>query len=86
MERKKYTWWNYRKYDREPGRGNVIELGRCLAAIDTSFEGISSANNAGKVCWAETRRFSRRDLYKLHNTHHHDSYRTDQAFRLALEL
>ena len=86
MERKKQSWWNYWKYDTEPRRGNVLEPGKCLAAIETSFDGINPGTNEGKACWAVTGPCRGEDVHRLRKTDRHDSYRTDQAFRLAPEL
>lgn len=86
MERKKQSRWNFRKYDGGPRHGNVVGLGKCLVPIDTSLEGISSGNNEENVCGAVTGPCLRRDVYRLRNSDRHDSYRTDQALRLAPEI
>jgi serine/threonine protein kinase len=52
MEEKKLNCWEYLKCGREPGGKNVKELGLCPAATDTSFDGINSGKNAGRIGWA----------------------------------
>ncbi len=37
---------------REPGGARADELGACPAAVDTSFDGINSGENGGRICWA----------------------------------
>ena len=37
---------------REPGGEQVTELGTCPATTDTSFNGLNSGINAGRICWA----------------------------------
>ena len=86
MERKKQSWWNLRKYDREPGRGNGLEFGMSPATIDTSFDGINLGTNAGEVCWAVTGPCHGGEVRRPPNTDRHDSYRTDHALRLTPEL
>jgi hypothetical protein len=85
-KQKKQNLWNHRKCDKELRRDNVVELGKCPAAIDTSFDGINSGTNAGKACWAETGPCHGEDVYRLRNTDRHDLYRTDLALRLAPEF
>ena len=40
------------KCGRELDGAKVVELGVCPAAIDSSFDGINSGKNAGRICWA----------------------------------
>ena len=40
------------KCGREPGGGNITELGVCPAAADESFDGINSGRCGGRFCWA----------------------------------
>jgi CRP-like cAMP-binding protein len=37
---------------REPGGKKAVELGECIAATDSSFDGINLGRNAGRICWA----------------------------------
>ena len=37
---------------REPGGAKSAELGTCIAAIESSYEGINAGKNAGRICWA----------------------------------
>ena len=48
----KLNCWEYMKCGREPGGHKHTELGSCPAASDTSFDGINSGKNAGRICWA----------------------------------
>jgi tRNA A-37 threonylcarbamoyl transferase component Bud32 len=52
MAHQKLNCWEYMKCEREPGGGKVAELGICPSAIETSFNGINSGENAGRICWA----------------------------------
>ena len=52
MARKKLNCWEYMKCEREPGGKKADELGVCPACVDTSFDGINSGKNAGRICWA----------------------------------
>jgi len=52
MVSKKQNCWEYMKCGREPGGNKVAELGLCRAATDTSFNGIYSGINGGRICWA----------------------------------
>ena len=52
MTLKKLNCWEFMKCDREPGGEKAEELGACPSAIDTSFDGINSGKNAGRICWA----------------------------------
>ena len=40
------------KCGREPGGAKAAELGTCVAATDSSYEGINAGKNAGRICWA----------------------------------
>lgn len=44
--------WEVMDCGREQGGKNTDELGVCPAAADTSYDGINSGKNAGRVCWA----------------------------------
>ncbi|MBI5206992.1 MAG: hypothetical protein HY934_04290 [Candidatus Firestonebacteria bacterium] len=50
----KINCWEFKKCGREPGGKNSIELGLCLASIDTDYNGINNGKNAGRLCWAVT--------------------------------
>jgi CRP-like cAMP-binding protein/tRNA A-37 threonylcarbamoyl transferase component Bud32 len=52
MAEKKLNCWEYNKCEREPDGKKVAELGLCPSAVDTSFDGINSGKNAGRICWA----------------------------------
>jgi CRP-like cAMP-binding protein len=52
MAENRTNCWEYMKCGREPGGSKVEDLGVCPAAADTSFDGINSGNNAGRICWA----------------------------------
>jgi eukaryotic-like serine/threonine-protein kinase len=44
--------WEIMKCGREPGGKNVAEFGVCPAAKDSSFDGINTGKNGGRICWA----------------------------------
>ncbi len=44
--------WQVMDCGLEQGGKKVAEFGACPAATDTSFDGINSGQNAGRVCWA----------------------------------
>jgi len=52
MTRNKMNCWEYKKCEREPGGKKSDELGVCPAAAATSFDGINTGKNAGRICWA----------------------------------
>jgi len=52
MAEKKLNCWEYNKCEREPHGKKVAEFGLCPSAVDTSFDGINSGKNAGRICWA----------------------------------
>ena len=52
MTPRKLNCWEYMNCQREPGGKNAAELGECVAAIDSSFDGINLGKNAGRICWA----------------------------------
>lgn len=52
MAKARINCWQYMKCGREPGGGNVAELGVCPAAADESFDGINSGLCGGRFCWA----------------------------------
>jgi hypothetical protein len=37
---------------RQPGGAKAANNGTCIAAIDSSYNGINSGENAGRICWA----------------------------------
>ena len=41
MTPRKLNCWEYMNCQREPGGKNAAELGECVAAIDSSFDGIN---------------------------------------------
>ena len=51
MKSQKPNCWEHKKCGREPGGGNVDELGTCPAATDTSFDQINSGTCGGRFCW-----------------------------------
>ena len=52
MSTKKRNCWEFMKCQREPGGARVAEKGVCVAAMDSSYEGINDGKNAGRICWA----------------------------------
>lgn len=52
MAAKKINCWEFMKCQREPGGARAAELGICVAATDSSYEGINAGKNAGRICWA----------------------------------
>lgn len=42
------------KCGREPKGSKTAALGICLAAIDTSSNGLNGGKNGGRICWAVT--------------------------------
>jgi len=52
MEEKRMNCWEYMGCEREAGGGKMEDFGTCPAAADTSFDGINSGKNAGRICWA----------------------------------
>jgi CRP-like cAMP-binding protein len=52
MVAKKINCWEFMRCQREPGGAKETELGTCIAAIDSSYEGINTGKNAGRICWA----------------------------------
>jgi len=44
--------WEFKNCGREPGGENAEKLGVCPTPVDTSFNGINSGRNAGRICWA----------------------------------
>ena len=49
---KKLNCWEFTKCGKEPGGTNVNELGVCLIATYTQFNGINGGINGGRICWA----------------------------------
>ena len=52
MSAKKINCWEFMNCKRQPGGARAEENGTCVAAIDTSYDGINSGENAGRICWA----------------------------------
>jgi serine/threonine protein kinase len=52
MAAKKINCWEFMKCGREPGGAKAAEYGTCVAATDSSYEGINAGKNAGRICWA----------------------------------
>jgi len=52
MSTKKRNCWEFMKCQREPGGARAAEKGVCVAAMDSSYEGINDGKNAGRICWA----------------------------------
>lgn len=50
----KQSCWEFKKCGREPGGANADELGVCLTATYTAFNGLNDGKNGGRVCWAIT--------------------------------
>jgi CRP-like cAMP-binding protein/tRNA A-37 threonylcarbamoyl transferase component Bud32 len=49
---KRQNCWEYRQCGRQPEGKNIARLGPCPAASDTSYDGINSGKNGGRICWA----------------------------------
>lgn len=52
MAAKKINCWEFMKCGREPGGAKAAEYGTCIAATDSSYAGINTGKNAGRICWA----------------------------------
>ena len=52
MTKKKPNCWEYMGCGRQPGGKKEKALGTCPAVTDSSFNGINSGKNAGRICWA----------------------------------
>ncbi|MDX1706961.1 MAG: protein kinase [Desulfobacterales bacterium] len=52
MAAKKMNCWEFMKCGREPGGSKAAKLGTCVAATDSSYDGINTGKNAGRICWA----------------------------------
>jgi len=52
MVEEKLNCWQFMRCGREHGGKNADELGVCPATTDSSFNGINSGKNAGRICWA----------------------------------
>ena len=52
MADKKMNCWEFMQCQREPGGAKAAEYGVCIAATDSSYEGINAGKNAGRICWA----------------------------------
>ena len=52
MAGKKLNCWEFMKCQREPGGAKAGENGTCVAAMDSSYDGINCGENAGRICWA----------------------------------
>lgn len=52
MAPKRSNCWEFKNCGREPSGRNVKEFGICPAAIDTTFDGLNSGRNGGRICWA----------------------------------
>ena len=52
MANKKINCWEFMKCQREPGGPKASENGTCVAAMDSSYDGINCGENAGRICWA----------------------------------
>jgi hypothetical protein len=48
----KQNCWEIMKCGREPEGSKVKDSSVCLAASDTSCDGINGGKNAGRICWA----------------------------------
>jgi len=47
----KINCWEFYGCGRQPGGGNVRELGTCPVAIEKKLDGIHGGTNAGRACW-----------------------------------
>lgn len=47
----KQNCWDVLKCGREPGGAKERELGVCKAATETSYNGLNSGKNGGRICW-----------------------------------
>ena len=52
MRTRQLNCWEFMKCQREPGGPQAAEHGTCVAATDSSYDGINSGKNAGRICWA----------------------------------
>jgi CRP-like cAMP-binding protein len=52
MTTKKLNCWEYMNCQRQPGGAKADESGVCVAAMDSSYDGINAGKNAGRLCWA----------------------------------
>jgi len=52
MSAKKLNCWEFMGCKREPGGTKAAEHGTCIAATDSSYDGINSGEHAGRICWA----------------------------------
>lgn len=52
MAHKKLNCWEYIQCGREPQGTKTGESGVCPASEDSSFDGINSGKQAGRICWA----------------------------------
>jgi hypothetical protein len=43
--------WEYMKCGRQPGGEKTREFGVCVAAVDTTHEGVNGGRHAGRYCW-----------------------------------
>jgi hypothetical protein len=50
----KMNCWEIKKCGREIGGANVDDLGVCLTATYSEYNGINGGRNGGRVCWAIT--------------------------------
>ena len=48
----KLNCWEFMKCGREPGGLHAAELGECIAAVETSTDGINAGRNGGRSFWA----------------------------------
>ena len=52
MSTKTLNCWEFMRCKRQPGGAKAAKYGTCIAAKDTSYDGINSGENAGRICWA----------------------------------
>lgn len=52
MSNKKMNCWEFMSCKRQPGGAKAAKEGTCIAAMDSSYDGINSGENAGRICWA----------------------------------
>jgi CRP-like cAMP-binding protein len=52
MSTKKLNCWEFMNCKRQPGGAEADKDSICIAAADSSYDGINSGENAGRICWA----------------------------------
>jgi serine/threonine protein kinase len=52
MSTKRLNCWEFMGCKRGPGGAEADANGTCVAAMDSSYDGINTGKNAGRICWA----------------------------------